>query len=165
MKVNSIQEAVTVEVQRDALAAKLLAINAYCQKNKIGEWGASASEALVAHCDALAAQLKHQTERAETAEIFIENLGLHIDAGADIHKIAELLAQWLDADHGQRLAEVRAEVLQECQLIVARTNTTYRDNPGMGFSSTIEDRTAKDFKAIITQQLDRYAAKVRGGAV
>lgn len=200
MKVFSVHEVLNAtRVDRDRLAGKLLAINNYCQKNGIGDWGGSASEALIAHCDALtakadalnalivamqeraalylqpdgepnesfinyvlamldgpeqraaqaapaqclAAQLRHQTERAEMAEIFIENLGLHIDAGADIRKIAALLEQWIDADHGERLADVRADAIESASSEL--------------YNAGIADESASDWLVL-------YAAKVRGGA-
>lgn len=56
--------------------------------------------------------LKHQTERAEMAEIFIENIAAEIGAGATIAEVVDRLAQWFDADHGDRLADVRAEAIE-----------------------------------------------------
>lgn len=61
---------------------------------------------------ALSEQLKHQTERAEMAEIFIENLAPELGAGATVAEIVDRVAQWLDADHGERLAELRAEAIE-----------------------------------------------------
>lgn len=93
--------------------------------------------------DQMAAQLKHQTERAEMAEIFIEQLASELGAGATVAEVVERVAQWLDADHGDRLAEVRAEAIE------AASNALY--NAG------IADEAASDWLVL-------YAAKVRGGA-
>lgn len=91
---------------------------------------------------ALAAQLKHQNERAEMAEIFIEQLATELGAGATVAEVVDRVAQWLDADHGGRLAEVRADAIE------AASNALY--NAG------IADEAASDWLVL-------YAAKVRGG--
>lgn len=67
-----------------------------------------------------------------------------------------------DAEVGRVATE---QVLTECQLIVARATTTYHENPGMGFSSTIEDKTAKQLKQQLVKDLAQYAEKVRMGEV
>ncbi len=92
--------------------------------------------------DALAAQLKHQNERAEMAEVFIEQLAFELGAGATVAEAVDRVAQWLDADHGGRLAEVRADAME------AASNALY--NAG------IADEAASDWLVL-------YAAKVRGG--
>ncbi len=94
--------------------------------------------------------MKELKQRAEMAEIFIENLGLHIDAGADIYKIAALLEQWLGADHGERLADVRAEAGR----VGFIAGLELADSPIRGMLS----------KNDLLRRADEYAAKVRGGA-
>lgn len=93
---------------------------------------------------ALSDQLKHQTERAEMAEIFIENLAPELGAGASLAEVVDRVAQWLDADHGERLAEVRAEAIESA------SNALY--NAG------VADASASDWLVL-------YAAKLRGGEV
>lgn len=63
-------------------------------------------------------QLKHQTERAEMAEIFIEQLATELGAGATVAEVVDRVAQWLDADHGERLAEVRADAIKQAADLV-----------------------------------------------
>lgn len=65
----------------------------------------------------------------------------------------------------QHLAEIRAQAVDDCRIIVERTNVTYRESPGMGFSSTIEDRTAKDFKTDVSKKLSQLSHSIRRGEV
>ena len=96
----------------------------------------------------LSDQLKHQTERAEMAEIFIENLAPELGAGATIAEVVDRVAQWLDADHGERLAEVRAEAGRAGYFL------GHRDAGGIDNAWGLERST---------RYADEYAAKVRGG--
>lgn len=93
-------------------------------------------------------QLKHQTERAEMAEIFIEQLATELGAGATVAEAVDRVAQWLDADHGERLAEVQA--------VAGRA----------GYIAGVNDRACDYMDPQQVQKgADEYAAKVRGGAV
>lgn len=129
--------------ERDQLAAKLWGINNYCCEHAIGELGASASEALIAHCNALAG-------RAEAAEMFIEALAAEIGAGATLAEVVDRVAQWLDADHGARLADVRGESGRAG--FVAGYDKCWRESYGTKPNTDSVDEYA-----------DSYAAKVRGG--
>lgn len=94
-------------------------------------------------------QLKHQNERAEMAEIFIEQLATELGAGATVAEVVDRVAQWLDADHGGRLAEVRAEAGRA------------------GFIEGYEQchyDIDNDYISRSEPMADQYAAKVRGGA-
>lgn len=64
----------------------------------------------------------------------------------------------IQADAGER-------VITGCQLILERVTTTYRENPGMGFSATIEDKTAKQLKQELRKDFATYAARVKAGEV
>lgn len=137
------------------MAAKsvLISLESHQAMVKECEYKSKLLTEVTAERDALAAQLKHQTERAEMAEVFIENLGLHIDAGADVAKLSALLAQWLDADHGQRLADVRADA-GRAGYLQALADVDHRID---GYYGTTDEQDQ--------QAADEYAAKVRGGAV
>lgn len=87
-------------------------------------------------------------ERAEMAEIFIEQLATELGAGATRAEVVDRVAQWLDADHGQRLAEVRAE------------------EGRAGYIAGVNDRACEYMDPQQVQTgADEYAARVRGGAV
>lgn len=60
-------------------------------------------------------------------------------------------------------ADAGEKVITECQLILERVPTTYRENPGMGFSSKIEDKTAKQLKQELRKDFATYASRVKAG--
>lgn len=115
--------------------------------------------ALTARVEALhraLAALSVQAESALQEDIFCHSALKRAQREAD-----EVLA----ATPQQHLAEIRAQAVDDCRLIVARTNVTYRESPGMGFSSTIEDRTANDFKTDVSKQLSQLCDSIRRGEV
>lgn len=115
-------------------------------------------EAHNAERDALAAQLKHQNERAEMAEIFIEQLATELGAGATVAEVVDRVAQWLDADHGERLAEVRADAIKQAAGLVLMAAQVPPAN-------TIPDDLFRAGIRCGAALLIARAEKMRGGAV
>lgn len=118
-------------------------------------------EQLTAERDALAATVEAlQQSLLKCAEL------VNFDGGTAIDWLIDNcydLRRQAKATPQQHLRDVRAEAVTECRLIVARATTTYRENPGMGFSSAIEDKTAKQLKWEIAKELEQYAERVKYG--
>ena len=150
--------------ERDHLAGKVLAINAYCQKNKIGEWGASVSDALIAHCDALAA-------KAAALDALIvamqERATLYLQPGGEPNaNFISYILTMLDgpeqraaqATPVQCLANVRADAIKKAAQKAL-------DAAQVPPASPIRSDYFKAGVRCCAAALVEYAEKVRGGAV